>query len=64
MSVISDLTTTYKNPASIPGWIIAGAGFMGYALSETKIIGPIWTIILAIAGLTQLAYYTASTNAI
>ena len=44
----------------VPGWIIAGAGALGYTFSETKIIGPVWNVVLLVAALRQLAIYTSN----
>ena len=47
-----------NSSAKVPGWLIAGAGALGYVLSDTQIIGPFYSVILIVASLAQLGYYT------
>lgn len=47
-----------NSSAKVPGWLIAGAGALGYVLSDTQIIGPFYSVILIVASLAQLSYYT------
>lgn len=40
-----------------PGWVILGVGFAGYLLSETRVIGPLFTIVIMVAIIFQLNSY-------
>lgn len=43
-----------------PGWVILVLGGSGYLLSETRVIGPILSILLATAAIYQLTQYIGS----
>jgi hypothetical protein len=45
-----------------PGWVILLMGAGGYLLSETRIIGPIWALILILATIFQLNQWRAANN--
>lgn len=45
--------------AQAPAWIILGVGLAGYMLSETRIVGPILTLLIMVATLFQLNQYIA-----
>ena len=40
-----------------PGWVVLVMGGAGYLLSETKVIGPLVSVLLAVATLYQINQY-------
>jgi hypothetical protein len=53
-------TTAKTIGANAPGWVILAVGVSGYLLSETRIIGPIFTIVIIVATLFQINQYVNS----
>lgn len=54
-SLASKVKSTVGSNA--PGWVILVIGLAGYMLSETRIIGPIFTIVVIVATIFQLNQY-------